>query len=179
MKLNKIMFGIFSVFPFFYFMKEGYAHCPLCTAGAIAAAGGAAYLGVNNAIVGLFLGAFAVSTGWWVSKYLKQYIPFQRQVIIITAFVTTVLPVLPFIESNYPFYISIIGDYGTLLNSTYIINLFLIGSILGGFIVSIAPWFSRQVSRKRNGKIIPYQGLLLALSMLVASSIVIQLWAGF
>ena len=39
------------------------AHCPLCTAGIMAVAGGATYFGVNKVVIALLVGAFGVSTG--------------------------------------------------------------------------------------------------------------------
>src|SRR3990167_8283639 len=156
MKLKKFL-GL----PLFLALAQSaYAHCPLCTVGAAAAAGGAAWLGVSKIVICIFIGAFAVSIGWWVSNLIKkQYVPFQKPLIILFSFATTVFPLLGLevMRSNYPALISFFGDYGSLLNRTYILNLFLIGSILGGLIVSITPWLSRKITIMRNGKMLPYQ----------------------
>jgi len=147
----------------FLFTNVNYvsAHCPLCTAGALVAAGGAAYFGVSNLIIGLFIGAFAVSIGWWVSKLIKkQYIPYQRLIIIALSFITTVLPLLSTLKEFYPWYISIIGGYGSLLNRTYLINLFLIGSIIGGVIVLLTPFISNLITKLRKGRILPFQAVI-------------------
>jgi hypothetical protein len=174
MNIKKI-FIIFSV-PFIFLIKNTYAHCPLCTIGAAAAAGGAAYLGVDKTIVGIFIGAFAVSIGWWISRLIKkQYIPFQKWVIIILSFITTVMPLIPIIGKDvYPIYISIIGDYGSLLNRTYLVDQFLAGSLLGGVVVSITPGLSKKITKMRNGKIFPYQGILLTFIILIIISLIIQ-----
>ncbi len=172
MSLKKLL----AFFPFLLLIESVYAHCPLCTAGAAVAAGGAAWLGVNNAAIGIFIGAFAVSTGWWISRLIqKKYIPFQMQLIILLSFITTIMPLMPIIESNYPIYISLIGGYGSLLNRTYILNLFLAGSILGGLVVSISPWLSRKIAELRNGKMIPYQGIILTFALLIVLSAAVEL----
>ena len=158
------------------FIKSAHAHCPLCTLGAAAAAGGAAWFGVNNAVIGIFVGAFAVSIGWWVSKLIKkQVIPFQKWIIILFSFATTVLPLLPIMKGIYPIYISVTGDYGTLLNRTYIFNSFLIGSIIGGITTSLTPWLSDKITKLRNGKMIPYQGIILTFLLLIILGIIMQL----
>ena len=163
---------IFSLF----LIKEVHAHCPLCTIGAAAAAGGAAYLGVNNLVIGLFIGAFAVSIGWWFSNLIKKkFIPFQRTAIILLSFLTTILPMLPLMEGIKPLYINITGDYGSLLNRTYIFNTFLVGSIIGGIIVTLTPWLSSKLTTLRKGKMLPYQGTLLTLTLLITIGIIIQL----
>ncbi len=171
MKLKKFL----ALLPSLVLIKSVYAHCPLCTIGAAAAAGGAAWLGVSKVVIGVFIGAFAVSIGWWISNLIKkQYIPFQRLLIILFSFITTIIPLLVIIGGKYPVYISLIGDYGSLLNRTYIIDLFFIGSILGGFIVSITPWLSKKITEIRNGKMLPYQGIILTLALLVILSITIE-----
>src|SRR3989339_671279 len=112
---------LIAFFPFLLLMQSAYAHCPLCTAGAAFAAGGAAWLGISKAIIGVFIGAFAVSTGWWVSNLLKKkYIPFQKIVLILVSYIATVLPILPLMPGFYPLLISFSGDYGSLLNRTYL-----------------------------------------------------------
>lgn len=172
--INKklIILSFFSLF----LIKEVQAHCPLCTIGAAAAAGGAAYLGVNNLVIGLFIGAFAVSMGWWFSNLIKKkFIPFQRAAIILLSFITTILPMLSIMEGIKPLYINMVGDYGSLLNRTYIFNLFLIGSILGGIIVTLTPWLSSKITSLRNGKMLPYQGTILTLAILIMLGTIIQL----
>ncbi len=169
-----------KIIPFilFLFTSVNYvsAHCPLCTAGALVAAGGAAYFGVSNIIIGLFIGAFAVSIGWWVSRLIKKrYIPYQRFIIIALSFITTVIPLLSTLKEFYPLYISMAGDYGSLLNRTYLINLFLVGSIIGGIMVSLTPFVSKLITKLRKGKVLPFQGIIITLLALIIVGIVIQL----
>ncbi len=169
-KLVPIVFFLFSG------LRYAEAHCPLCTLGAAAAAGGAAWLGVNNIVIGLFIGAFAVSTGWWISSLIKKkYIPGQKPVIILVSYITTILPISKLIPSIYPFYISLMGDYGSILNRTYIVNLFIIGTIIGGLIVSVAPTISKKITAVRQGKTLPYQGVVITFLILITIGGIIQI----
>lgn len=167
MKFKTISWGtLFLLLPF-----SVKAHCPLCTIGVAAAAGGAAYLGVHVAVIGLFVGAFAVSTGWWASRWLKkQCVPFQKTLIIVAAFLLTVIPILPLIESSYPLYIPWLGVYGT----TLVVNSALVTSLLGGLVVAGAPSLSKKISGLREGKMIPFQGVLLTLALLAVVGVLIQ-----
>lgn len=141
------------------------AHCPLCTIGAGAAAGAAVWLGVSKVVVALFIGGFAMSMGMWFSRVVKKkYIPFQKAVIILVVFLTTVLPLMPLFKAIGPLYISFIGEYGM----TYAFNYSLASSLLGGAIVFLAPPLSKKISNLRGGKIIPFQGILLTLVLLIA-----------
>ena len=127
-------------------------------------------------MVALFIGAFAVSMGWWFSRLIKKrYIPYQKTLIIFVVFLLTVLPILPIINFIKPIYISLAGAYGSLLNKTYMLNLSLIGSIFGGLIVSTTPAISKKITHLRKGKIIPFQGVILTLSLLIIIGVVLQL----
>ncbi len=153
------------------------AHCPLCTIGAAAAAGGAMWLGVSTIVVGLFIGAFAASTGWWMSNLVKrQFVPRQKQVIIVLSFVLTIIPMMAVIKDFIPVSILWWGDYGSFLNRTYLLNSFLLGSIGGLGIMFITPWMSATITRWRQGKMIPYQGIMLTLGLLVATGTAIQIF---
>ncbi len=168
----------FIPFFLFSFLSLEYvdAHCPLCTFGAIAIAGGAAWLGISNGVIGLFIGAFAVSMGWWVSNMIKKkYIPYQLWVLVISSYLLTILPILSLIgNSTYPFYVSITGDYGSWLNRTYLVNLFLLASILGGLIVLISPRLSRKISKIRIGITFPFQGMIITFLLLLLTAGIIQ-----
>lgn len=154
------------------------AHCPLCTIGAVAVAGGAAYFGVSSIVIGLFIGAFAASLGLWIAKMVKkkkEYIKFQTPLIFIVIYLSTIIPIMPFIGGIYPLYISWFGDYGSLFNRTYLLNTFLAGSLIGGFIMSIMPWVSSKITKARNGKMLfPYQGIILTLVILIIIGVILQ-----
>lgn len=150
------------------------AHCPLCTAGAGIAATAAAYFGVDLPVIGLFIGAFAVSTGWWAANRLEeQYSPYQTPAIVIASFILTVLPVAPLIGEQYAHHIGIVGGYGTLLNRTYTINLSLLTAAVGGGIVAIGPRMSQGLTAIREVQL-PFQGIVLTFSTLLLTGIIIQ-----
>jgi hypothetical protein len=158
--------------------KPALAHCPLCTAGAGVAAVGATWLGVGNIPVGIFIGAFAVALGLWVSRLLKkEYVPKQKHLIVGFSFFSTILPLFPLMEEYSSIYISWMGDYGSLLNRTYLIKLFLAGAILGGVIVLIAPSVSKKITSINKGRMIPYQGLGITFILLLVASLISELWS--
>ena len=166
----------FFIFPVLIFLaifliRQVSAHCPLCTIGAGAAAAGAVWLGVSKVVVALFIGAFAMSMGMWFSKLIKKkYIPFQKTIIIIVVFLTTLIPLMPLFKAIGPLYLSFIGQYG----KTYALNYSLISSLFGGFLVFISPGLSRTLTKMRKEKIIPFQGTILTLIILIIFGILIQ-----
>lgn len=158
------------------FIPVTYAHCPLCTAGAGAAAIGAAYLGVKSSVIGLFIGAFAIALGLWTTKLIKKnYIPHQKWALAFLSFALTVFPLMPIVKGFFPLYLQLAGDYGSLLNRTYLINLFFAGSIIGGAIMLVSPKMSSKITEFREGKKLPYQGLLLDFGLLLVAGTIMQL----
>ena len=149
------------------------AHCPLCTIGAGAGAGLAAYLGVNKIVIGLFIGAFAMSMGMWFARWAdkkKKIIPFQKTIIVILVFVTTVYPLMPIFSAVGPLYLSFIGEYGI----TYAFNYSILSSLFGGVLVFLSPQISRKVTKLRQGRTIPFQGVSITLLSLIIVGLLIQ-----
>src|SRR3989344_2901768 len=171
MQKKFFIFPVLTVLAIFL-VKQVSAHCPLCTIGAGAAGVGAIWLGVSKVVVALFVGAFAMSMGMWFSKIpKKRYIPFQKTAIVAVVFFTTVLPLIPLFKAIGPLYLSFIGEYG----KTYAVNYSLATSFLGGLIVFISPSLSKSLTKIRKEKIIPFQGVILTLLLLIIAGGIIQL----
>lgn len=151
-------------------MKSVLAHCPLCTAGAAVAVGGAAWLGVNKVVLSLFVGAFAISMGMWFARIIKKkYIPFQKTLIILASFLLTVIPILPIINLHRPLFLGFIGDYG----KTFAVNISLIGTMFGGLLVGISPRLSKKITKWR-GKHMNYQTIILTFLLLIIAGTIVQ-----
>jgi len=167
---NKIILSLSTLFAV-VLLPSVMAHCPLCTIGAGAAATGAVWLGVSKVVVALFIGAFAMSMGMWFSRIpKKQYIPLQKTVIVLVVFLTTVIPLMPIFSAIGPLYISFIGAYG----ATYAFNYSIASTLFGGLIVSVSPSISSKIKKMRDGRGIPYQGMILTFALLLISALVIQ-----
>ena len=149
------------------------AHCPLCTAGIAAAAGGAALLGVKTIVIGLFVGALAASTGFWIAN-MKKLQTLPKFAVASLSYLITVLPLASVFPGSFPVYISLAGDYGSLLNRTYLVNHFLAASLVGAAIVVFGPWLSGKLVEMRNGKKVRFQGVIITLSFLLAAAILLQ-----
>jgi len=153
-----------------------YAHCPLCTIGAGGAALVAKWLGISAGPIGIFLGAFAVALGLWTNTLIrKTYFPGQRLVLSVGSFLLTIFPLRYLFTDYSSIFISWSGDYGTLLNRTYLIDLFLVGAVIGGLIMFGSPWVSKKLTSLRN-KVFAYQGIVITFSMLLIVSLILELW---
>ncbi len=166
--------ALLSLFLFSFAAKAVHAHCPLCSAAVGAAAVGASYLGVDPSIIGVFVGAFGLSTGIWVGRKIKkQYFKYQLQLITIVSFLLTVIPTLSYVKD--PAYIPILlfGQSGTILNKVYWLNKLLLGSIIGAIATIFAFWLHNYTKKQRGKVLFPYQGVAFSLLSLFCVSAVL------
>lgn len=159
MKLKRLL----ALFPSLFFLKEVSAHCPLCTGAVVAGAIGAKYLGLDIIILGIFVGAFAISLGLWIARKLKNYFKYQNTLIIISSFFLTVIPSLAFIKDI---------TYISLLSRIFFVNKLLVGSIIGALVTLLAYRLHGYIKLKYGKVLFPYQGIALTILFLVLTSII-------
>jgi hypothetical protein len=159
-------------FLFFAFAERAKAHCPLCTIGAGVISGIALMFGVSEMSIGVFIGAFALATGLWVSNMLRLE-SWRKGLLTAISFVLTVLPLTAIMSGFYPIYIHLAGDYGSPLNRTYLINLFLVGGIIGAVITYISPEISWRIAVRR-GRVIRHQGVIVTIALLILISVLLH-----
>lgn len=158
--MKKIYFLVMMLWPI-----KVYAHCPLCTAGAAGAALFAKWLGMSVLSVGVFIGAFAAALGAWVSRYFPRK---YRLLVIILSFLLTIVPLVPIMTDYSSIYIA-------MFDFTYVVNLFVAGSAIGGIVILTSPFLSKYVSKLRKGKMLPYQGILLTFAILILLALIFQI----
>jgi len=152
-------------------MHSAFAHCPLCTMGAGGAALVAAFFGVSAAPVGVFVGAFGLAVGLWSARLIKRKLFHKQDLVIgIVSFLSVVLPVMPMMDQYASLYFPWIGEYGR----TFLVDKFLVGSLVGAALLWAAPFLSLRVARLRANRMIPYQGVMITLVLLVGASGVLE-----
>lgn len=112
--------------------------------------------------------------GWWMAKKIpKEYIPYQREAVIIASFLLTIVPILPIVGQQKAFFIGLAGSYGSLLHNTYMIDVSFLTSIIGGFVVTFSPRISGKITEIR-GEHVDYQGIMVTFVALLILGLVIQ-----
>ncbi len=141
------------------------AHCPLCTAAVGVGVGVARFYGVSDAVVGLWIGAFVVSTALWLDKALKKKltrsIPAQGLLLVALGLVATILP------------FRFAGLFSS-SNMFFGINALLL-SILIGSGVTYGGLFLADKLKKIYGKVfVPFQSIIIILVLLGLLSLAFQ-----
>ncbi len=166
-------FFIFLFFPLLLLaLPSVSAHCPLCTGAVGVAAVSAGYYGIDMSIIGLFVGAFGISTGLWMARKVGKY----TTLIVLASVFLTLFPLR--MVSNETFFLPLLflGPAGTFLNKVYWVNKFLFGGVLGSIVTSAAFWIHMTIKRFHGRVLFPFQGVALTLLFLAVAGI--GLYAG-
>ena len=139
------------------------AHCPLCTAATGAAVGVARVYGVDDAIMGVLIGGFIVSSALWVNNALKRrnwvLFPGQGVAIVLASVVLTIVGF----------------QKGGLLNGTFLWGAprLLSGMLVGTGFATAGEGVHAWLRSRNNGKNhLPLQGMIVLLaSLLVATAL--------
>ena len=162
MKNKNILLIFFGIFVFANISYIS-AHCPLCTAGAAGGIAAARFLGVDDSIVGLFLGAFITSTALWFNKWLvKKNLKFQvpEFMLIILSFLLLVIPLYTAgIITDFEMVRSMPEHHSILGMGIYGVDKILFGTMVGTIFTWIAFTFSDSIKRKKGRVLYPYQSI--------------------
>lgn len=150
---------IFLLAPILFFAKTASAICPVCTVAVGAGVGLAKYLGIDDAITGLWIGALIVSLSMWTINWLTKKFKKTKLLSIITYIGYYIIIVVPlfFMKSVFhPF------------NNLWGINKLILGIIIGSIIFYIDAKLYEYM-KKKNGKahfafekvVIPISSLLI------------------
>jgi len=152
-----------------------HSHCPLCTAGAGILALIAASLGVPALIIATLLGGFALAMGLWFGNLVKKkYFRFQDQVIAWGIYVLTVAPLWPVLKEYKILYMPWFGidKYA----KTIPVDIYILGVVLGAVLLLVTPYISKQITKQVGKQIIPFQGIIITMVLLVLIPLLIDIF---
>lgn len=159
--------NILPLFIFFeiFFAATARAVCPVCVIAVGAGVGLSRWLGVDDAISGLWIGGLLVAGSWWTIIWLglKNWTFKYYKIIIPAAYYILVLAPLYFSD--------IIGHP---LNKIFGIDKILFGSVVGSLIFLGGTFLNGFLKKKNGGKVFfPYQKVAIPVIILIISSFIL------
>lgn len=151
-------------------LPEVSAHCPLCTAATIVGVGVTRSIGLDDSIVGIFVGAMIISSALWINNLLKKKNIGGNNFLRVTSLIIATA-VLTYIS----FYLA--GLFGP-ANTYRIFGMEKItfGAISGGFVSMGAFLASNKIKKRNNGKtLFNYQTIVFTIGTLVLNGFIFWL----
>ena len=166
--MKKIILLIFST-ALIFFAVPAYAVCPVCTIAVGAGVGLAEEFGVDDVIIGLWIGGLTVSLIFWTLDWLKRKnIKFSwlEPLTAFFYFLAVVLPLFFIKTGGYP----IIGKE---LNKLWGVDKMLLGIFLGSLLFIGGAKLYEYLKKKNDGRAyFPFQKVVMPVAPLVLASII-------
>lgn len=154
-----VLIGLWLALPF-----SALAFCPVCVVATGALTGLFRWLGVDDLIIGLWLGGFLFSTSVMAGNYLRSKIkkPSIYPVAVVIALYSLTIVLLYFD-----------GILSTPYNRIFGISRIVVGLVGGSLLLSIVPYLNKILKRMNNGdNFISHQKMLLSIFLLLSFSLV-------
>lgn len=139
------------------------AHCPLCVAGAAAGITLTRWVGVDDSITGIWIGAFLGATAFLLLRSLGQ-----RNKIFFNRFVGAGVYILIFATTLWSFY-----KFKLIIrmDSIFGFDKLTFGMILGSIIFYLVDVINIFLKRKNGKNLFPYQSMVFSLGSIIFASI--------
>jgi hypothetical protein len=143
-----------------------YSHCPVCTAAVGTGVAVTRFYGLDDIIVGVWIGAFILSTALWFDNILKKNV--QKRIPLQKLILTTLVS----LSIIVPLYSTGIMD---MRYNLFGVNRLLLGILIGGIVLSTGIFISNKVKEKRKGVLFPFQTIVMVLCLLTLTSFALWL----
>ncbi len=170
----KKIIGIFlGIIAPLFFVKNALAHCPLCVGGAVVGLSIARFLGIDDAITGVWLAALTAALAFWTESYLSKKIKFAfwKPTIYLVFFALMIWSLYAFNDwtiANLKFYL--INKHAGLL---FGVEKLTFGMIIGGIVFYVVDAID-DFFIKRHGKVyFQFQRVIVPLSSMLILSLFI------
>ena len=140
------------------------AICPLCVVAIGAGLGLSRWLGVDDVVSSVWIGALLVAMIIWTLVEMKKHnwrFPFDTAIISLAYYLLTFIPL---------YYAGIVGHP---LNKIFGVDKIVFGTIIGTIVFLISIWFHNFLKSKNNGKsFFPYQKVVIPVIILLLTSLI-------
>ena len=150
---------------YLFFIPKALAVCPVCTIAIGAGVGLSRWLGVDDSITGLWIGAIILSSAFWTNNYLiKRKWNFIGSLLlsIIFYYAIVLIPLYTKDIIGHPF------------NKLCGIDKLLFGIVLGSILFLFSFWLDSYIKKSNHNKVrFYYQKVVIPIIILVITSIIL------
>lgn len=175
--MKKLITFITGIFLFLFVpVFPAYAMCPVCTLAVGAGLGLSRYLGIDDAVSGIWAGALVISISFWLTDWLKKknykFLKFvkDKNLIYLSIILWTALTYIPLWK---------VGIVGHPFNVIWGIDKLIFGGIIGAVIFLLAVYADRKVRKIKGKQLIPFQKVIIPISFLIIISLLMYFYGGY
>ncbi len=174
----KKLIALFAAFIFFFSISVSpvFAICPICTLAVGAGLGLSRYLGIDDVISGIWVGALVISVSFWFNNWLiKKNFKFlkfikEKYLIYLSLLFWIVLTYIPFWKT---------GIIGHPFNTVWGIDKLIFGSVIGAGIFLLAVYTDKKIRKIKGKQLFNYQRVIIPISFLSIVSLIIYFFGGY
>ncbi|OGM15705.1 hypothetical protein A2V56_05620 [Candidatus Woesebacteria bacterium RBG_19FT_COMBO_42_9] len=171
----KVFFSALLLFTIHYslFTREVFAVCPVCTIAVGAGLGLSRWLGIDDAISGVWVGGVILSSSFWLIDWLEKknfkslsfYYKFQYKTLLISALMYMIV-LVPLWTSE------IIGHpFNTILG----IDKLIFGTLIGSMAFLAGMYLDKKVRQIKGKQLFSFQKVAFPLGALILTSLILFL----
>lgn len=147
------------------FPKEISAHCPLCVAGAGVGISLSKYLGIDDSITGVWIGAFLGAVSFWTVSFIRRRWKLS--------FLKPLIYLLIFISSIWSFYsFNLVNKHA---GDIFGIDKLTFGIVTGGLLFYFIDIADDLLIKKKGKVYFPYQRIIVSLGSMAFLSFAIYI----
>lgn len=154
---------LFFLFNFFVFARPVVAVCPVCTVAIGSCVGISRWLGVDDAISGVWVGGLILSISFWIINWTRKKgikFAFKNPLIIVGGYL---LALAPLYLKNF---------IGHPLNKLWGVDKLILGIIIGSLVFAVSLVIDKLLRIPKQGKaLFPYQKVILPVILLLLASV--------
>jgi hypothetical protein len=170
-----LFFSVLSILhSTFYILLPPISHavCPICTVAVIGGLGLSRYLGIDDAVSGIWIGGLIISSAFWFADWIQKKKPILHTAYYILLSVTLMV-LFVFIPLHYS------GITGHPFNKILGIDKLIFGSIVGAITFLLGVFADKKVREVKGHQLFIYQKVVFPISALVISSLLMYFYGGY
>lgn len=160
----QLVTSLASLLAFLTFVPQAQAVCPICTIAVGAGLGFSRYLGIDDTVTGLWIGALILSSALWTANWLKGKswkIPYKTTLSIVLFYLLVIPPL---------FWMGMIGHEA---NKLWGIDKVLLGTAVGSIVFAAGVLLDKYLRTLNEGKVFIYfQKVICPVLLLSISSVI-------
>jgi len=147
--------------------STAHAVCPVCTVAVAGGLGISRWLGIDDAVTGVWVGGLILSSGLWLADWIGKKswkVPYKEFVSVALFFLFVVPPL---------YWAKMIGLPG---NTLWGVDKVILGTIIGSVLFMVGVWLDKGLRTTNEGKVyIYYQKVIAPVFLLTLGSFILYL----